>query len=130
MAGTKNRMTAERTHTRSDIHAKIHYMKGAEQVFHQEMRFDSTTVWLLVYEKYFSRVNSYASLTVLLTEQGETQTAQIVSSGGGNSISNISLGANQRFAKECVLALEEAGFSVDTENSDALPKGLLERYFK
>ena len=27
-------------------------------------------------------------------------------------------------------ALEEAGFSVDTENSDALPKGLLERYFK
>ena len=39
---------------------------------------------LLVYEKYFFRVNSYASLTVLLTEQGETQTAQIVSSGGGD----------------------------------------------
>ena len=130
MAVTKIRMTAERTHTLSDIHAKIHYIKGAEQVFHQEMHFDCTAVWLLVYEKYFSRVNSYASLTVLLTEQGETQTAQIVSSGGGNSISNISLGANQRFAKECVQALEEAGFSVDAETSDALPKGLLERYFK
>lgn len=130
MAGTKIRMTAGRTHTLSDIHAKIHYIRGAEQVFHQEMRFDRTVVWLLVYEKYFFRVNSYASLTVLLTEQGETQTAQIVSSGGGNSMSNISLGANQRFAKECVQALEEAGFSVDAENSDALPKGLLERYFQ
>ena len=130
MAGTKINMTASREHTLSDIHAKIHYIKGAEQVFHQEMRFDRTVVWLLVYEKYFFRVNSYASLTVLLTEQGETQAAQIVSSGGGYSMSNNSLGANQRFAKECVQALEEAGFSVDTENSDALPKGLLERYFK
>ena len=56
------------------------------------MRFDNTVVLLLVYEKYFFRVNSYATLTILLTEQGETQTAQIVSSGGGNSMSNISLG--------------------------------------
>lgn len=123
-------MSAERTHTLSDIHAKIHYIKGAELVFRQEMCFDHTVVWLLVYEKYFFRVNSYASLTVLLTEQGEKQTVQIVSSGGGNTISNNSLGANQRFAKECVQALEEAGFSVDAETSDALPKGLMERYFK
>ena len=130
MAGTKIYMTAERKHALSDIHAKIHYIKGAEQVFHQEMCFDNTVVLLLVYEKYFFRVNSYATLTVLLTEQGETQTAQIVSSGGGNSMSNISLGANQRFAKKCVQALEEAGFSVDAENSDALPKGLLERHFQ
>ncbi|MDD5863805.1 MAG: DUF6054 family protein [Firmicutes bacterium] len=130
MAGTTIRMTAERTHTLSDIHAKIHYIKGAEQIFHQEMHFDHTDVWLLVYEKYYLRVNSYATLTVLLTEQGETQAAQIVSSGGGISMSNNSLGTNQRFAKECVQALEEAGFSVDAKNSDALPKGLLERYFK
>ena len=130
MAGTKIRMTASREHTLSDIHAKIHYIKGAEQVFHQEMRFDSTVVWLLVYEKYFLRINSYASLTVLLTEQENKQTAQIIASGGGNSMSNNSLGANKRFARDCVQALEEAGFSVDSEKSDALPKGLLERYFK
>ena len=130
MAGTKIFMTAERTHTLFDIHAKIHYIEGAEQVFQQEMLFANTIIRLLVYEKYFFRVNSYASLTVLLTEQGEKQTVQIVSSGGGNTISNNSLGANQRFAKECVQALEEAGFSVDADKSDAPPKGLLERYFK
>ena len=130
MAGTKIYMTAERKHALSDIHATIHYIKGAEEVFSQEMCFGNETALLLVYEKYFFRVNSYASLTVLLTEQGEKQTAQIVSSGGGGSMSNRSFGANRRFARDCVQALEEAGFSVDEEKSDALPKGLLERYFK
>ena len=45
-------------------------------------------------------------------------------------MSNNSFGANRQFAKECVQALEEDGFSVDEEKSDALPKDLLERYFK
>ena len=45
-------------------------------------------------------------------------------------MSNSSFGAHRRFARDCVQALEEAGFSVDEEKSDALPKGLLERYFK
>lgn len=130
MAGTKIRMTASRACTLSDIRAKIHYIEGAEQVFHQEMRFDSTVVWLLVYEKYFFRINSYACLTVLLTERESQQTAQIVASGGGDTMFNNSLGANRRFAKECVQALEEAGFSIDADNSDTLPEGLLKRYFK
>lgn len=130
MAGTKVRMTARKQCPLSEIHAKIHYIEGAEQVFQQEIRFEDAVVWLLVYEKYFFRVNSYANLTVLLTEQGDVQTAQIVSSGGGDSMSNNSLGANRRFAKDCVRALEDIGFAIDQTNSDELPKGLLERYFK
>lgn len=94
------------------------------------MRFDTTEVWLLVYEKYYFRINSYASLTVLLTQQGGEQSAQIIASGGGSGLSNVSLAANRRFAEECVQALAEHGFSVDAQNSDPLPKNLLDRYMK
>ena len=54
MAGTKIYMTAERKHALSDIHAAIHYIEGAEEVFSQEMCFGNGTALLLVYEKYFS----------------------------------------------------------------------------
>lgn len=114
MAGTAIRMCAEGTCTLSEIHRKIHYIRGAEQVFHQELQFGDTNVCLLVYEKYYFRVNSYASLTVLLTQCGGRQAAQIIASGGGSAMSNVSLGANKKFAEECAHALEEAGFSVET----------------
>lgn len=130
MAGTSIRMIGDGKCSLSDIHAKIHYIEGAEQVFHQELSFDSTDVWLLVYEKYYFRTNSYASLTILLTEQGTRQTAQIVATGGGSGMANNSLGANRQFARQCVQALEECGFCVDPEHSDSLPKGLAERFFK
>lgn len=128
MAGTNIRMIGDGSHSLSDIHASIHYIKGAEQVFHQEMRFDRTDVWLLVYEKYFFRNNSYASLTVLLTQQDEKQTAQIVVSGSGAGMANVSLAAGGQLAKECVQALAEVGFTVDMKNSDSLPQSLLERF--
>ena len=130
MASVKVFMKAGGTHTLHQAHEKIHYITGAEAVFESKQPIGQTDVWLLVYEKYFFRVNSFATLTVLLTEEAGCQTAQIVTSGGGNSMSNVSYGAEKRFAKECVAALEEAGFAVDPEQSDQLPKGLLERYFK
>jgi len=130
MASVKVFMKAGGTHTLHQAHEKIHYITGAEAVFEKKQHFGETEVWLLVYEKYFFRVNSFAALTVLLTEEGGRQTAQIVTSGGGNSMSNVSYGAEKRFAKECVAALTEAGFAVDPEQSDALPKGLLDRFRK
>ena len=45
-------------------------------------------------------------------------------------MSNVSYGANRRFAKECVQALTEVGFTIDTQNSDPLPQNLSERFFK
>lgn len=130
MAGTRIYMTAEKKQSLSEIHAKIHYIEGAEQIFYKEMPFADGTVCLLVYEKYYFRNNSYASLTVLVTEQGTRQTAQIVATGGGASLSNTSLGANRNFAQKCVQALEECGFCVNPEHSDPPPKGLVERFYK
>lgn len=130
MAGTQIRMIGDGRCSLSEIHAKIHYIEGAEQVFHQEMRLEGTDVWLLVYEKYYFRCNSYVSLTVLLTQQETRQTAQIIATGGGYGIANHSYGANRQFAQQCVQALQECGFSIDEQNSDALPKNLVERYIK
>lgn len=130
MAGTRIYMTAEKKQSLSEIHAKIHYIEGAEQVYYQETPLEGGTVCLLVYEKYYFRINSFASLTVLVTEQGTRQTAQIVATGGGASLSNNSLGANRNFARQCVQALEECGFCVDPEHSDPSPKGLVERFYK
>lgn len=129
MAAVQIFMTAQGA-TLHKAHEKIHYITGAEAVFEKKQRFGETEVWLLVYEKYFFRVNSFASLTVLLTEEAGAQTAQMVVSGGGESMSNFSYGAERRLAKECVAALEEVGFAVDLEHSDELPKTLLERFRK
>ena len=129
MAAVKIFMTAQGSPLHR-AHEKIHYITGAEAVFEKKQIFGETEVWLLVYEKYFLRVNSFASLTVLLTEESGRQTAQIVVSGGGESMSNVSHGAERRLAKECIKALEEAGFVVDPKNSDTLPKTLLDRFRK
>ena len=79
---------------------------------------------LLVYERYYARVSGYASLTILLTEHGQTQTADLISSGGGDGYLNLSLGANRSFAKEYAKALEECGF---TAHEDDTPKGFFKK---
>ncbi len=70
---------------------------------------------LLIFEKYYFRNGSYANLTVLLTETGEKQTADVIGSGGGEGIFNLSWGANSEFAEEAEGILADNGFrfSVD-----------------
>lgn len=128
MAGTRIYMTAEKQQSLSEIHAKIHYIEGAEQIFHQEMSFDGAVVWLLVYEKSYLHSIRYVSLTVLLTEQGTKQTAQIIAAGG-YAFTEFCTGS-RGIARECVQTLERCGFCVDPERSDSLPQSLKERFFK
>lgn len=116
MAGTTARMSMTKTHSLYHIHEQIHAIAGAEQISKVEHHFDGAEVWLLVYEKYYFRTGSYNSLTVLLTEQDERHTAEIIATGGGGGIANISYGANRKFAKECIQALTEIGFTVETES--------------
>ena len=116
MAGTSVRMSMQKTHSLHRIHERIHYITGAEQVAKVEQHFDGAEVWLLVYEKYFFRASGFNSLTVLLTEQNDRHTAEIIATGGGSGITNISYGANRKFAKECVQALTELGFTVERQS--------------
>lgn len=115
MAGVTIQMRADKQHSLQKIYEKIHIIEGAEQVSKMVQTIQNVTIWVLVYEKYFFRVNNYTSATIVLTECGQEQTAFITVCGGGSGIVNNSYGANRNFAKDCVTALESCGF-VTTES--------------
>ena len=130
MAGATIRMTAAKQTTLQEIHGKIHCIEGAELVSKSEYTVNGVTIWILVYEKYYYRSKGYTSVTVMVTEYGQEQTACIVSSGGGSGIENWSLGANRNFAKAVVRVLESCGFSVTDSDLDVCGKGFVERFLK
>lgn len=65
---------------------------------------------MLNFEKMYFRNSSYASLAILLTDFDSVQTADIVGSGGGSGIFNISWGANSEFADDAADILRQMGF--------------------
>lgn len=130
MAGATIRMTANRQNTLQEIHEKIHYIEGAEQISKSAQTINDVIIWTLAYEKYYFRTGSYTSVTIVLTEHGQEQTACVVASGGGAGIVNHSYGANRKFAKECVQALELCGFTVTNSDLDMKDMGFAERFLK
>lgn len=82
----------------------------AELVAKSQRSFDDANIILLSFEKYFMRNGSYASLTVMLTENEDVQTADIIGSGGGEGLFNISWGANSDFADMAERVLSRYGF--------------------
>ena len=130
MAGATIRMQAEKQCTLQEIHEKIHYIVGAEQISKTAYTINDVTIWILVYEKYYVRTGSYTTLAVTLTEYQQEQTACVVASGGGNGIVNHSFGSNRRFARDCVAVLESYGFSVTESDLDTSRKGIVERFLK
>lgn len=84
---------------------------AAELVYYNKRTLGSGKLVLLVYEKYYIRNGSYASLTILLTEENGMQTAEIVPSGGGEGLLNISYGANGSFARDAERVLTACGLS-------------------
>lgn len=130
MAGATIHMTAKKQYSLQEIHEKIHYIEGAEQISKSAQTINDVTLWTLAYEKYFFRTSSYTSVTVVLTEHGQEQTACVVASGGGAGIYNQSYGSNRNFAKACVQVLEECGFTVTESDLSTKGNGLFERIFR
>lgn len=130
MSGATIRMSAKKQNSLQEIHERIHYIEGAEQVSKTVQTIHDVTIWMLVYEKFYMRTGSYTSLTVVLAEHGQEQTACVVSSGGGEGMVNQSLGANRNFAKACVQILEGCGFTVVESDLDVRGKGFVERFLK
>ncbi|MDE5996265.1 MAG: hypothetical protein K2G56_05040 [Eubacterium sp.] len=85
----------------------------AELVAKSQRSYDDVHVVLLSFEKYFMRNGSYASLTVMLTENEDVQTADIIGSGGGEGLFNISWGANSDFADMAERILRKNGFKIE-----------------
>ena len=84
---------------------------NAELVCDSRRSLDDVSVILLSFEKYYMRNGGYASLTVMLVESEDAQTADIIGSGGGEGIFNISWGANSEFAEMAERVLYRYGFS-------------------
>ena len=56
----------------------------AEFLHKKDVETGTGTVILLAFEKMYFRVESYVSLTIMLTEERLIQTADIIGSGGGS----------------------------------------------
>jgi len=87
--------------------------RGAEKLCESEKFIGGGAVYFLAFERFYFRNGSYASLSVMLTENGEEQTADVVGSGGGEGIFNIGLGANTNFAEMAADVLRRNGFTAE-----------------
>lgn len=130
MAGTSIQMIAEKKISLREINRKIRNISGAEQVSNFTQRINDVEILTLVFEKYYLRTGSFTSVTIVLTEYGEEQTACVVSSGGGEGLVNFSMGANRNFAKACVQELEACGFVAMNSDLNSRGKGIVERFFE
>ena len=65
---------------------------------------------LLILERCYMRNGSMAVSTVQIIDSGEVQQATIIGTGGGEGLMNISLGANQDFARRVAKVLAKLGF--------------------
>ena len=130
MAGTSIQMIAEKKISLREINRKIRNISGAEQVSNFTQRINDVEILTLVFEKYYLRTGSFTSVTIVLTEYGEEQTACVVSSGGGEGLVNFSMGANRNFAKACVQELEACGFVAMNSDLNSRGKGIVGKFFE
>ena len=91
-----------------DIHNRV---VPPEVVLDQRGTVGGAQVILLIFERYYMRNGSYASLTVQLTDDGTAQKATVVGTGGGEGVFNFSLGANRAFASLAAETLTSSGFT-------------------
>lgn len=73
-----------------------------------------TKTLLLIFERYYYRNGSYASLSILLSEFRGCQSADIISSGGKETLT--SWGAEENFAKTGETVLGFLGFKKVIDN--------------
>ncbi len=82
----------------------------AELSLEQMSEVNGVKVLLLILERYYMRNGSMAVSTVQIIDSGEVQQATIIGTGGGEGLMNISLGANQDFARRVAKVLAKLGF--------------------
>lgn len=82
----------------------------AELSLEQMSEVNGVKVLLLILERYYMRNGSMAVSTVQIIDSGEVQQATIIGTGGSEGLMNISLGANQDFARSFAKVLAKLGF--------------------
>ena len=110
MAGVAISMVADNSKSIEELAAILKREIDGELVYDSPRRLDSAVAWLLSFERFYFRNGSYATLTIMLTERENHKTADIIGSGGGEGLFNISMGANASFASMAVDLLQQCGF--------------------
>lgn len=85
---------------------------GCELVVERLVEGTNTQVFVAVFEKFYLRSNSYASLTLLLTKENNTMTLDIVGAAGGTGIFNVSYWANSDITVSIEQTAKSLGFQV------------------
>lgn len=85
---------------------------NAELVYENWRNSDNVRIVFLCFEKYFFRNNSYAGLSILITESNLIQTIDLVGFGGGAGPFNLSWGADSDFQEIIINILYENGFVI------------------
>lgn len=109
-----NRIIQMRNKTRGKSVEDLAYLLreeiNADMIFGKPCQIGGGDVALLCFERMYFRNGSYASLAVMLTDDGEVQTADIIGYGGGEGLGNFSWGANRNFAEMAEEVLRKQGF--------------------
>ena len=114
MASKMITMYAEKKYELSEIREEMKRNLEAEFGGEAEHELGETKTLLLIWERWYIRTGSYASVSVLLTEFRGYQCADIISSGGKDDF--FSWGAEENFAKCAEDVLRELGFSGKSDN--------------
>lgn len=72
--------------------------------------FGDVQVTVLVFEKYFMRVNNYASLTLMLSGRDGDVCVDVIGAGGRQGMISIAWGAEENFVDSARKVLERHGF--------------------
>ena len=122
MASKKIVMYAEKQYELEEI------KNGIKAEFDKHMFFDAefkdeiyrelgdTKTLLLIYERWYIRTGSYASLVIMLSEFQGYQSADIIATGGKETF--FSLGAEGDFVKCGEEALRNLGFETKSERGE------------
>ena len=109
MSGVSIQMNGQSFDSIGDMADALKKGISAELISENYRRIGLVNVCVMAFEKFFFRNGSYTSLTVVLTEDGESKTADIIGAGGGEGLFNISWGANEEIAMDAVKVLSRFG---------------------
>lgn len=114
MASKKISMYTKKSYELEELQEKIN--EGMNSYFFVEAEFKDATLrylgetktMLIVYEKWFMRTRSHASLVIMLSEFNGSQCADIISTGG--KMDFFSVGTEYQLSKVGADVLRELGF--------------------
>lgn len=96
-----------------DISKLVKSKLNAELVYENWRYSNDVRIIFMCFEKYYFRNNSFAGLSLLITESNLVQTVDIVGFGGGEGLFNLSWGANSEFKESVINIFKEKGFCLN-----------------